>query len=125
MTNLHVDRRVPSFLALMLIGAVMMVLPSAAQAQFNNKPYSFNTPDGSVGMSRAARQAIINDQLYNSRPDNILRGVTGELLSVEKAKGGTAIIRSASGEVLPGYRGTSVLVRPVCRCFQQLLHVAR
>jgi hypothetical protein len=83
---------------------------STGQAQFNNKPYSFNTPTGAPGMSRAARQAIINDELYNSRPENMLRDATGGLLSVEKSKGGTAIVRTADGEILPGYQGTSISV---------------
>ncbi|WP_143181902.1 hypothetical protein [Thalassospira sp. TSL5-1] len=78
------------------------------QAQFNNKPYSFNTPTGAPGMSRAARQAIINDQIYNIRPDNMLRDANGGLLSIEKSKGGTAIVRTADGQVLPGFRGTSI-----------------
>ncbi|NIZ03873.1 hypothetical protein [Thalassospira lucentensis] len=87
---------------------VFACLPFDAHAQLNNKPYSFGTPDGSVGMSRAAKQAIINDQLFNVRPQNMLRGLTGELLSVEKSKGGTALVRDSAGATLPGYRGTNV-----------------
>ncbi|OSQ39361.1 hypothetical protein [Thalassospira mesophila] len=83
---------------------------TVGQAQFNNKPYSFNTPTGAPGMSTAARQAIINDQLYDSRPQNMMRDSSGALLSIEKSKGGTAIVRTADGEVLPGFRGTSISV---------------
>ena len=92
-----------------LVGALCTAGFSAdGQAQFNNKPYSFNTPTGAPGMSRAARQAIINDQVYNLRPDNMLRSANGGLLSIEKSKGGSAIVRTSDGEVLPGYRGSSI-----------------
>jgi len=92
-----------------LAGVVCAVsFSSPGQAQFNNKPYSFSTPTGAPGMSQAARQAIINDQLYNSRPENMLRDSSGALLSIEKSKGGTAIVRTADGEILPGFRGTSI-----------------
>lgn len=79
-----------------------------SHAQFNNKPYSFNTPTGSPGMSTAGRRAILNDQLFDIRPRNMLRAEDGDLLSVEKSKGGTAIIADSSGNILPGYRGTGV-----------------
>ncbi|MFC4235842.1 hypothetical protein ACFOY8_11415 [Thalassospira xianhensis] len=77
-------------------------------AQFNNKPYSFNTPTGSPGMSTAGRQAMLNDQLFDIRPRNMLRAENGDLLSIEKSKGGSAIVTDSSGNILPGYRGIRV-----------------
>jgi hypothetical protein len=40
-----------------------MLSVASAEAQLNNEPFSFGTPDGGIGMSTAARQAIINQQL--------------------------------------------------------------
>lgn len=105
MINYSFCQRLPILVCLLVAG---LGLPLNAHAQFNNKPYSFNTPDGSVGMSRAAKQATINDQLYNVRPENMLRGALGGLLSVEKTKGGSVLVRDADGTILPGYRGTEV-----------------
>jgi hypothetical protein len=96
--------------ALLTIGlTVVLAQPGVGQAQFNNKPYSFNTPTGSPGMSTATKQAIINEQLFDQRPKNILRAPSGELLSVEETKGGSALVRNQAGTVLPGYSGTSAL----------------
>lgn len=91
-----------------LIFVFVLVWAQQSHAQFNNKPYSFNTPTGAPGMSVAGRRAMLNDQLFDIRPRNMLRAEDGSLLSVEKGKGGTAIVTDSSGNVLPGYKGISV-----------------
>ncbi|MEX2630466.1 MAG: hypothetical protein WD341_11070 [Tistlia sp.] len=94
-----------SLAALALLGGLALAQPG--QAQLNNQPFSFRTPDGGPGMSFAGRQAIIDAKLLDARPANLLRGPGGELVSVEKGPGGTAIVRDSSGAPLPGYRGSS------------------
>lgn len=100
-------------LAVTLCRLALLLLPlaflpvGAAEAQLNNRPFSFGTPDGSPGMSFAGRQAIINQKLQGATPDNLLRGPGGSLVSVEKGPGGVAIVQDSSGAPLPGFRGTS------------------
>ncbi|MCB1682137.1 MAG: hypothetical protein H6858_04575 [Rhodospirillales bacterium] len=90
----------------LVIGMGTLALP--AQAQMNNKPFSFNTPDGGVGMSVGAKQAIINQQVYDSTPKNMLRNAEGQLLSVTKGENNYPIVTNADGTaVIPNYRGTS------------------
>lgn len=76
-------------------------------AQFNNKPFSFNTPSGSPGMSAAGKQAILNNEISGIRPDNLLRATDGSLLSVRKGKGGVPIVSYEGGSVIPSFRGSS------------------
>ena len=81
---------------------------SPAYAQLNNKPFSFNTPDGGVGMSIGGQQAIINQEILNATPDNLVRNSSGVLLDVQEGPGNTAIVSNegASG-FLPKFKGTS------------------
>lgn len=81
------------------------VLPAAAQMQ--SEPFSFR--GSGPGMSNAARQAILQEQLTGATPRNLLRGPGDQLLSVEKGPGSSAIVRDSDGVVLPGFRGTSAL----------------
>jgi hypothetical protein len=84
-----------------------MLHVASAEAQLNNKPFSFNTPDGGPGMSFAAKQAIMNLQLYNATPDNIMRGPGGGLLTITRndRADGVPIVTTESGEEIPGFRG--------------------
>lgn len=94
-----------SAVALGLLGILVQAQPG--QAQLNNQPFSFRTSDGGPGMSFAGRQAVIDAQLLDVRPDNLLRSPGGGLVSVEKGPGNAAIVRDSSGAPLPGYRGDS------------------
>ena len=76
-----------------------------ASAQMNNKPYSFSGGGSSLGMSSAARQAILNQKLTGATPDNLVRGPNGALLEVTRGPGNTAITRDQAGVAIPGYRG--------------------
>lgn len=90
--------------------ASALVFPAVgynAWAQLNNKPFSFNTPSGGVGMSVGGKQAILNKELFNMKPDNMLRDINGSLLSVTEGRGNTAIVNYEGGSVIPSYRGTS------------------
>lgn len=75
-----------------------------ASAQMNNKPFSFKG-GSSLGMSSAARQAIINQKLTGATPDHIMRGAGGSLIEIAKGPGSTAIATGADGVVLTGYHG--------------------
>lgn len=90
-----------------LIGAVtaaVLLLGTTAESQISNKPYQFRG-GASVGMSNAAREAILRQKLLNETPRNLVRGPSGELLDVEKGPGGTAIVSERGGRIIPGFRG--------------------
>lgn len=80
---------------------------SEAQAQLNNRPFSFNTPSGGVGMSLGGKQVILNREVFGQTPDNLVRGADGSLLSVTKEDGGSAIVRYEGGSFIPSFRGSS------------------
>lgn len=86
---------------------LIAVSAGLAFAQLDNRPFSFKNSPGGMGMSQGGRQAIINDKIFDSRPDNMLRGPDGLLLDVIKGPGNVVIVqREGNGGVLPGYRGT-------------------
>jgi hypothetical protein len=91
---------------LWILAATVGTLASApALAQISNEPYNFPR-SGGLGMSNAAKAAIINQELTGRTPDNILRGAGGnELITVEEGPGGSAFARTQSGAVIPGFRG--------------------
>lgn len=93
------------FLGLMAFG----LFSTQAHAQLNNKPFSFKgTPDGGVGMSIGGQQALINQKILGTTPDNLLRDAGGKLLDVTKGPGGAAIVsKEGNGGFLPKYKGTS------------------
>ncbi len=74
-----------------------------AQAQLFNEPYQFNRGgSGGPGMSFGYREAIIDEHLTGSRPEFFVRGPAGNLLDVEDAGNGLAIVRTRGSTVLPG-----------------------
>lgn len=85
----------------------ILFLAGTAQAQLINRPFSFNTPSGGVGMSIGGRQAILNDKILGSRPDNLVRGADGQLITVISGPGRSAISSIEGGGTIPGYRGRS------------------
>lgn len=76
-----------------------------ASAQMSNKPFSFSGGGSSLGMSSAARQAILNQKLTGATPDNLIRGPNGALLEVTRGPGSTAVTRDQAGVAIPGFRG--------------------
>jgi hypothetical protein len=91
-------------LGLVVVGASLSLFAADASAQMNNKPYSFKG-GSSVGMSSAARQAIINQKLTGATPDHIARGADGSLIEIAKGPGSNAIARGPDGVVITGYHG--------------------
>lgn len=90
-------------LALLLTAGSLVATP--ALAQISNEPYNFPR-SGGLGMSNAAKAAIINQELTGRTPDNIIRGFGGnELITVEEGPNGSAFARRESGAVIPGFRG--------------------
>ncbi len=81
--------------------AGMILFAGAADAQMSNRPFSFGSPGGGLGMSLAGKQAIIDQKLFGSTPDNIMRGPGGQLLTVTPGPGDTAFATTRSGEILP------------------------
>lgn len=90
-----------------IVPLLLVFLSPQAQAQLNNRPYSFNTPDGGVGMSAGGRQAIINEELTDATPDNLVRGSRGELLNLREGPGKSAIVSVPGGNVIPGFKGST------------------
>lgn len=80
-----------------------------ANAQLNNKPFSFKgTPDGSIGISAAGKQAIVNFENFSIKPSTLLKGSNGQLLNVTEGVGTSVIVTfQGSGEIIPAYKGTS------------------
>jgi len=84
-------------------------LSYVANAQLNNKPFSFKgTPDGGIGISSAGKQAIINYENFNIKPSTMLRGSGGQLLNVTEGLGTSVIVTPQGGStIIPSYKGTS------------------
>jgi len=91
--------------------ATLMILAmiGTAGAQLDNRPFSFkNSPTGSPGMSTGGKQAIINEKLFDSTPENLQRGSNGVLVDVVEGPGHTAIVfKHGTNSSLPGFRGSS------------------
>lgn len=101
-------RLVPFFIVmtgLITTGIAGFPVASRAQAQgISNQPFAFGGggisvggvglggSGGSVGMSTAYRQAILNQELRNSTPSNLLRDRSGALVTVERGPSGQAFV---------------------------------
>lgn len=82
--------------------------PSVAEAQLNNRPFSFKSPSGGVGMSLGGKQAILNERIYGSTPKNLSRAGDGTLLNITKGPEGVALASVPGADnFIPSYRGTS------------------
>ena len=84
------------------IGAILL-FGTSAQAQ-SNLPYQ---PGGGTGLSIGARQAIINDRLFDSRPTALLRSQFGLLFGVRREENQVLIQSPEGGAFLPGARPNS------------------
>lgn len=79
---------------------VGLLLSAPAQAQ-SNLPYQ---PGGGPGLSVGARQAIINDRLFQDRPSVLLRSPSGLLFGIRRENNQALIVSPESGAILPGAR---------------------
>jgi len=97
-------KRSMSLLAGSALAALLLSTP--ASAQLNNRPFAFkSTPDGRVGMSLAGQQAILNEKLTGARPTTLFRGPGGQLLDIQRAAGGRALVQEpGGGNFFPGIR---------------------
>lgn len=88
-------------------GSLALLMQAPAYAQLNNDPFSFDSPGTSgLGMSDAARQAILNQEIYGSTPDHIMIGPGGVLLEIAPGPGGhVALATLPDGSFLQSYRG--------------------
>ncbi len=111
MLNRRAKYRITKFekSVIVIIGFIIVPVSLASAQLISNKPFSFkNSGNSSVGMSVGGKQAIINDKLLDSRPDNLLRSQSGELLNVQKGADGSAFVSyPGTGQFIPEYRGTS------------------
>ena len=83
----------------------LFITMAEASAQMNNKPFSFSGGGSSLGMSSAARQAILNQKLTGITPDNIMKGPGGALIEISRGPNNIAIATGQDGVVLQGYHG--------------------
>lgn len=93
--------------ALIALAAAPSLSATPAAAQMSNKPFSFSTPGANgVGMSTAARQAILAEQVFGFVPRSrvVLRGPSGEAFGVFRGPGRSAIVTDSGGAFVPGYR---------------------
>ena len=93
-----------------LVATVMtLVTIGSASGQLDNRPFSFkNSPNGGPGMSQGGRQAIINEKLFDSTPDNLQRGADGQLVDVTEGPGKSVIVfEHGTNSSIPGFHGTS------------------
>lgn len=97
--------RVRLTVALTALGIIAFA-GSESVAQIATKPYGHNSAgSGSLGMSVAGKQAIINQELFGATPRVLLKSQDGRLLvGPVRGPGRSAIVFSPSGEILPGYR---------------------
>jgi hypothetical protein len=84
-------------LTALLAVAFAWAIPGPASAQLNNQPYSFGSPGGGVGMSIGGKQAILNQKLEGSTPDNLYRNMDGILVDVRRGPGGVALTKPLRG----------------------------
>jgi hypothetical protein len=86
----------------------LFIFAQIANAQMNNKPFSFNgSPGGNVGISMGGRQAVLNKEFFDETPRNMIRSRDGRLLDVTVGPGHSAIVSYESGEFIPSFRGAS------------------
>lgn len=97
--------------------ALVALFATDAAAQMNNRPYSFGG-GSSLGISNAGKQAILQEKLTGSTPDNIRRGTSG-LITITRGPGNNAIARGPDGATIPGFRGTSRAVSGGVGIFNQ------
>lgn len=102
------SRKIIMTLSALAIGAATVAVIGQAGAQMNNKPFTFNnSPSGGVGMSQGGRQAIINEELFDSTPENLQRGRDGRLVDVVEGPGNSAItFQHGTAASIPGFKGT-------------------
>lgn len=89
----------------LLAGAALLVAAQPAAAQLDNRPFSFSNsgPSGGLGMSTAGRQAILEQELFDRTPDNLVRR-GGVLVDVVEGPGNEALVRSQGGAFIPDAR---------------------
>lgn len=90
--------------AALAVAAVMGCVSGDAAAQLiSNQPFEFSRRGGGgVGMSLGYRQAIIEEKLFNRRPENLLRDATGALVEIERGPSHQAFVRQQASPFLPG-----------------------
>lgn len=93
--------------ALLISAGIICISATDSYAQLNNAPYSFKYSGGGMGMSSAGKEALIGQKLLGSTPDNLVRGVDGSLLNIQRGPGDVAIVSTPGGQYLPQFKGTS------------------
>lgn len=93
------------FLLLMATIVSAGLFSTASYAQLNNRPYSFGS--GPIGMSKAGRQAIIDQKLDGATPDNMFRDQFGNLQSASRGPQGVPILTDRAGVQDIGKAGRS------------------
>lgn len=81
-----------------------LVLTGASALAQSNQPYR---PGGGTGLSIGARQAIINERLFGSRPTALIRSPGGLLFGIQRENNQALLQSPEGGAFLPGTRPNS------------------
>ncbi len=83
---------------------ILAVSGAASAQQISNTPYSPGANRPNVGISSAYRQAILNAEIRGQYPSALVRGPSGELLTIQRT-GNNALIRApGDSNFIPGAR---------------------
>lgn len=87
-----------------LAAAASLVCVNLASAQVGNAPYSPGISQPGAGISLGHRQAILNAKIYGQRPKALVRGPSGELLSIQRSGRNALVLNPGDGNFVPGAR---------------------
>lgn len=95
------SRRAPGFSFAIALGLSLAVAAGGPAMAQSNLPYK---PGGGTGLSIGARQAIINDRLFGSRPTALIRSPSGLLFGIRRENNQALLQSPEGGAFLPGAR---------------------
>tara|TARA_R110002167_G_scaffold366389_1_gene595668 strand:- start:5379 stop:5885 length:507 start_codon:yes stop_codon:yes gene_type:complete len=84
--------------------AVSLTCVNVASAQVGNAPYSPGASRTGAGISFAYRQAILNAKILGQRPRALVRGPSGELLTIQRRGRNALVLYPGDGSFIPGAR---------------------
>jgi hypothetical protein len=84
--------------------AVSLACADMVFAQTGNTPYSPGVSRVGAGISLGYRQAILNAKILGQRPRALVRGPSGELLTVQRSGRNALVLNPGDGSYVPGAR---------------------
>lgn len=84
--------------------AASLACVNLASAQVGNAPYSPGASRPAAGISLGYRQAILNAKILGQRPRALVRGPSGELLTIQRSGRNALVLNPGDGSYVPGAR---------------------